>query len=113
MQKILRKRVLRDLKDNLLRYLALGFLIILGMYIIVSLVGAADTIIIGGELRGEAYCLVDGEFQAFVPLTAKEVELIERQEITLEPMFYLDFLQEDEITLRIYRMRSNQSYGIE
>lgn len=105
MQKILRKRVLRDLKDNLLRYLALGFLIILGMYIIVSLVGAADTIIIGGEQRAEANCLEDGEFQVFVPLTAKEVELIEGQGVALEPMFYLDFLQEDESTLRIYKNR--------
>ena len=105
MQKILRKRVLRDLKDNLLRYLALGFLIILGMYIIVSLVGAADTIIIGGEQHAEANCLEDGEFQVFVPLTAKEVELIEGQGVTLEPMFYLDFLQEDESTLRIYKNR--------
>ena len=105
MQKILRKRVLRDLKENLLRYLALGFLIILGMYIIVSLVGAADTIIIGGEQHAEANCLEDGEFQVFVPLTAKEVELIEGQGVTLEPMFYLDFLQEDESTLRIYKNR--------
>ena len=40
MQKILRKRVLRDLKENLFRYLALAFLIVIGMYIIVSLIGA-------------------------------------------------------------------------
>lgn len=45
MQKILRKRIIRDLKENLFRYLALGVLIILGMYLIVSLVGAAETII--------------------------------------------------------------------
>lgn len=105
MQKILRKRVLRDLKENLLRYLALGFLIILGMYIIVSLVGAADTIIIGGEQHAEANCIEDGEFQLFVPLTAEEVEQIEGQGVTLEPMFYLDFLQEDETTLRIFKNR--------
>ena len=45
MQKILRKRVLRDLKENLFRYLALAFLIVIGMYIIVSLIGAGVTII--------------------------------------------------------------------
>ena len=39
MQKILRKRVLRDLKENFFRYLALGLLIILCMYMIGSLVG--------------------------------------------------------------------------
>ena len=42
MQKILRKRVLRDLKENFFRYLALGFLIILCMYMIGSLVGAGE-----------------------------------------------------------------------
>ena len=47
MQKILRKRVLRDLKENFFRYLALGFLIILCMYMIGSLVGAGETIEIG------------------------------------------------------------------
>ena len=45
MQKILRKRVLRDLKENFFRYLALGFLIILCLYMIGSLVGAGETIV--------------------------------------------------------------------
>ena len=36
MQKVLRKRVLRDLKENLFRYIALAFLIIIGMYVVVS-----------------------------------------------------------------------------
>lgn len=49
MQKILRKRVFRDLKENLFRYIALGSLIILSMYMVVSLIGAAETIISGGE----------------------------------------------------------------
>ena len=49
MQTILRKRVLRDLKENLFRYLALGILILVSMYLIVSMLGAAETIIQGGE----------------------------------------------------------------
>ena len=36
MQTILRKRVLRDLKENLFRYLALGILILVSMYLIVD-----------------------------------------------------------------------------
>lgn len=105
MQKILRKRVIRDLKENLFRYLALGLLIILGMYIIVSLVGAADTIIIGSKQHATENCLEDGEFQVFVPLTEQEIEKLENAGITLESMFYLDFLQEDESTLRVYKNR--------
>ena len=42
MQKVLRKRIWRDFKSNLPRYLALSLLIILAMYLVVSLVGAAE-----------------------------------------------------------------------
>ncbi len=38
MQMILKKRILRDFKENLPRYLALGLMVILGMYIVISLV---------------------------------------------------------------------------
>lgn len=105
MQKILRKRILRDLKENLFRYLALAFLIILGMYMIVSLVGAADTIIFGVAEKGEENQLEDGEFQVFVPLSEQETAQLTNRGITLEKMFYLDFLLEDESTLRVYKNR--------
>ena len=49
MQKVLRKRILRDLKENIVRYLALGAMIVLCMYIIISLIGTADSIIIGSN----------------------------------------------------------------
>ena len=44
MQKVLRKRIFRDFKENLPRYLALAFLLILSMYMVVSVVGAAETV---------------------------------------------------------------------
>ena len=54
MQKILRKRIVRNLKDNKFRYIALCFLIILGMYMVIRITGAADTIIKGvGEKAKE------------------------------------------------------------
>lgn len=102
MQKVLRKRVLRDLKENFLRYLALGLLIVLGMYVVVSLIGAADTIIIGTQRSAEQHVCEDGEFGVFVPLTSQEKETITEQGVTLEEMFYLDFSVEDESILRVY-----------
>ena len=72
MQKVLRKRILRDLKENLFRYLALSALIIFVMYLVVSIVGAADTIIIGSEKQAEKNQLEDGQFGVFVPLTDKK-----------------------------------------
>lgn len=105
MQKILRKRVWRDLKENFLRYLALGLLIVLGMYLVVSLVGAADTIISGTKQMAEQNQCEDGQFGVFVPLSEQEKEHITRQGVTIEEMFYLDFSIEDESTLRIYHNR--------
>ena len=47
MNRVLNKRVLRDLKSNFLRYIALFLLIAMGMYIIVAMMASAETIIQG------------------------------------------------------------------
>lgn len=105
MQKILSKRILRDLKENCVRYLALGVLIILCMYVIISLIGTADTIILGTEKLAESNKLEDGQFSLFVPLSEKEKEKLTNQGITLEEQFYLDYAMEDGSTLRVFKNR--------
>ena len=47
MQRILRKRTLRELKDHSFRYLTLGMLIAVAVFMIVALLGAAETVIRG------------------------------------------------------------------
>ena len=47
MNRVLNKRIFRDLKENFLRYIALFLMIVMGMYIITAMVGAAETIITG------------------------------------------------------------------
>lgn len=105
MQKVLRKRIWRDLKANLFRYLALGFLIVLGMYLVISIVGAADTLILGVERKAEEMHLEEGEFQVFVPLTEKEENNLTDRGISLERQFYLDFTEEDGSTVRVFQTR--------
>ena len=105
MQKILRKRILRDLRENLFRYLALGALIVLCMYLIISLIGTADTIIIGSENAAGKNKLEDGQFTLFVPLTEAEKTGLTDKGITLEEQFYLDYELEDESTVRVFRDR--------
>ena len=105
MQKILRKRVFRDLKENFFRYLALGLLIVLGMYIIVSIVAAAETIMTGTKKLAEESLCEDGQFGVFVPLSEAEEQELTDIGITLEKMFYLDFAKEDDSTLRVYQNR--------
>lgn len=105
MQKILRKRVLRDLKKNLFRYLALGLMIALSMYMIVSMVGAAETVIQGVDKEGENNHLEDGQFSVFVPLTETTVSKIEKLGADVEPMFYQDYELSDESKIRIFQNR--------
>ena len=105
MEKVLRKRAWRDLKENKFRYLALAFLIIISMYLVISLIGAADTIIDGTARQAKKHKLEDGQFQVFVPLTRKQKENLTKKGITLEETFYLDFRQKDGSKLRIFQNR--------
>ena len=105
MQKILRKRVLRDLRANTFRYFSLGLLIVMCMYLIVSLVAAAETVIGRGEENAALSHLEDGEFTTFTPLTDTQAEKLEHTGADLEEMFYLDFDAEGKNTLRVYKNR--------
>lgn len=105
MQKVLRKRILRDFKENLFRYLALSFLIILSMYAVVSIVGAADTVIVEVAKHAKANQVEDGQFHVFVPLDDATKDKLINQGVSLEEMFYFDSLLEDQSTLRIFKNR--------
>ena len=107
MQKVLRKRVLRDLKENVFRYIALAFLIIMGMYVIVSLIGAGYTIIDNGETHDEANKIEDGQFSVFVPLSDDEISRIEDAGAEVEQMFYEDYDVMDGKTIRVFANREN------
>lgn len=105
MQKVLQKRILRDFKTNIVRYLALGFLIILSMYLVVSMLAAAETIIRGSQKSDKESNVEDGEFSLFVPMKDYEWEKLEDKGITLEKMFFMDYSVEDDITLRVFQNR--------
>lgn len=104
MQRILSKRVLRDIRENLLRYLALFFLVAMVMYMVVAIVGAAETIMQGTEESAAVHHREDGQFGVFVPLTDSEITQITDKGVTVQQDFSLDFHQ-DQATLRIYQAR--------
>ena len=105
MQKVLRKRIWRDFKSNLPRYLALSLLIILAMYLVVCLVGAAETIIRGSENADSRQCVEDGDFSLFVPMKDEEMEDLEADGVTIEPQFYMDYEIDEDHTIRIFANR--------
>lgn len=107
MNRVLNKRILRDLKSNFLRYLALFLMIVMGMYIIVAMVGAAETIIIGTAEKGEENHVEDGQFAVFTKLTAAQEKEITDRGVTLEKIFSFDAELSDNSVLRIFKVREN------
>lgn len=107
MNRLLGRRTLRELGAHGMRYLALGVMISFAIYLIVSLIGAADTIILGTAEHAEKNRIEDGQFSVFVPLTDEELRKLHEQDIEIEPMFYLDYELPDESVLRVFRVRQS------
>lgn len=105
MQKVLRKRILRELKENMPRYLALGAMIVLGMYIVISLVAAADAIMQGSARAAAEQSVEDGQFTLFAPMSDEEWQQLKSAGITVEEHFYLDYGAADGSTLRVSAVR--------
>lgn len=105
MNRVLNKRISRDLRENFLRYLALFLMIVMGMYIIVAVVGAAETIITGTAEKGEENHVEDGQFSVFTQLTAAQEKTITDAGVTLEKMFSFDAEMPDNSVLRVFKVR--------
>ena len=105
MNKVLGKRLFRELKANFARYIALMLLIVMGMYVIIGLVASAETIITRTDEHGVMNRVEDGQFGVFIPLTeAQEKEITDRG-VTLEKHFSIDMTAADGSKLRLFRNR--------
>ena len=107
MNRVLRKRLLRDLKSNLGRYLALVLLIVMGVFLVVSMVGSADAIIQGTEEKGKDSFIQDGQFTVFVPLTDSELEKLSEGGNVIEEQFSADLPTDDGKVLRLFKNRDS------
>ena len=107
MQRVLRKRVLRDLKTNFFRYFALGLMIAMGIFLVVTIVGSGETLTKGTEDMAEETNLEDGEFEVFVPLAKKDKDEIKEMGIEIEEHFFYDLQMDnmDKCTVRIFKVR--------
>lgn len=105
MQHILGKRVWRTIKTKFPRYLSLILIITLSLYLVISIIAAAETIIQGGEQYEQTSKVENGEFTTFVPLTSKQIQSLESRGITLEKNFSLDFRKSDNSILRVFKNR--------
>lgn len=105
--KVLKKRIPRDLKANFLRYIALILLIVMGIFIVVSMAGAADVITEGTNKRAVSCNTEDGEFNVFIPLSDSQVSDLKEDGVNLEKMFSIDSQLSDGSVLRIMENRND------
>lgn len=102
--KELNKRYLRELRAHWGRYVALMIMIILGMYLVVSIAGMAETTIRGSYKYNQECNLQDGQFTTFIPLTDKQLKELSDEYGQIEKLYSMD-LVEGDTTLRIFRLR--------
>lgn len=107
MNKILIKRVFRNLKNNFVRYFALFLLIVMGMYLVVSMIDSADTVINGVNEKAKINKLEDGEFKVFEKLSKNELSALKDKKIKVEEAFYMDYKLKDDSTIRIFKNRKD------
>lgn len=105
MQKILNRRILRNLKKNFFRYFSLFFLIILGMYLVIGGISSAENIITSVNNSAQKTNLEDGQFTVFTPLSTTHLNELEKKGVKIEKQFYLDYKQNDNSTLRVFKNR--------
>ena len=105
MNKVLRKRLLRDLRANSGRYLALFLLFVMGLYLVVSIVGSSEMIIQGTEKQKAVNMVEDGQFSVFLPLSDDDLADLAADGTQIEPMFSFDLKTDENATLRLFRTR--------
>lgn len=103
----LNRRILRDLKQNAVRYSALFILLAVGLGVIAGMAASVDSIISSNEAYYREYSAEDGQFSLMVPLSEKQEKDLEKKGVRLEQSFYKDVKAEDGSELRIFRLRKN------
>ena len=109
MQRVLRKRVFRNLRKHFVRYFMLGLMIAMGIFLVVTIVGSGETLSRGTVDLAVETNLEDGQFNVFVPLTDSEIKHIKEMGIDIEAQFFYDYKMSDEDkgTVRIFKVREN------
>lgn len=104
---IINRRILRELKSNLFRYLAIFFLIALSMCIVVGFAGSSESILGTVDKANKKNCVEDGAFSLYIPLQDEDISAFKKMGVQVEASFYVDITLDDNSRLRVFKNRSN------
>lgn len=101
---VLNKKVPRDLKENLIRNIAMLLIIVLSMSLVVSLCSSADCIKHTIYKMWNICNVEDGNFETSTPLSTRNLKKLSEINCDIEKSFYFDIDSEGK-TLRLFSPR--------
>ena len=107
MKRVLRKRLPRDLRAGWGRYLALILVIAMGIYLVIGIVGSAETVLQGTIDKRSVFNTEDGFFTVFLPLTDSELGMLSENGTEIQPEFYTDLTVDTYTKLRMFKNRED------
>lgn len=105
MKNPLKKRLLRELRDEAGKYLVVFILLVAVIGFVSGFLVADGSMIVAYEESFEKYNIEDGHFCSENPLDERKISAIEEENVTLYPNFYIDAESSKGSTVRIFQNR--------
>ena len=107
MKNPLNKRVFRELKNDLGKYIALFLFLMLTIGFVSGFLVAGNSMTDAYNKSFEKYNIEDGHFTLAVKLPKAVKDKLEKEDVTVYPLNYKDFDVSDSNTIRVYKDRKN------
>ncbi len=107
MGRVLRKRLPRDLRAGWGRYLALILVIAMGIYLVIGIVGSAETVLHGTDEKRSEFNTQDGSFTVFLPLTDEDMDMLTEDGTEIQAEFCTDLDVDGDAKLRMFKNRDS------
>ncbi len=107
MNRVLKKRLPRDLRAGIGRYTALILVIAMGIFLVLGIVGSAETVLHGTVEKRAEFNTEDGFFTVFLPLNDSEIDTLAEGGTSIQAEFYTDLSVDEDTVLRMFKSREN------
>ena len=101
------KKMLRELKENKVRYAIIFLILAVGLMMVIGNVTASSNVADQMDAYFSQYKAESGEFTTAAKLTEDEIEGLEDLGAAVEEQFYIDCSQPEDVVLRVYEVREN------
>lgn len=104
---VLNKRIIRELRENISKYLGLIVLVLVSSMLIVGFSNSTDCIIYTGEKAAVENNLEHGEFYVDNRLNSTTLQKIMALGVEIEENFYVNYKLYENQTIRVFKERKN------